>query len=99
MIRQVTIGKKKTPWSVSMRMSPGKRPRPSLESHGHRSPTSRRPAPITINIRCIFDIVLQGERLEKATIREYRTHECASRSATFFARAGGLQGWVPGIPY
>src|SRR5437588_3082687 len=46
------------PFSVSMRMSPGRRPRPRLESHGHSSPTSRRTTPMAIRMRCILDIVL-----------------------------------------
>src|SRR5256714_14203059 len=46
------------PLSVSMRMSPGRRPRARLESHGHSSPTSRRTTPMAIRMRCILDIVL-----------------------------------------
>lgn len=39
---------------------------------------------MTINTRCILDILLQGGPLENATIRGCRAHECASQNAALF---------------
>jgi hypothetical protein len=51
--RQVTIGKKKPPPSVSMRMSPGSRPNGSLASQGQKMPAASTARPRMISSRCM----------------------------------------------
>lgn len=50
--RQVTIGKLKLKPSLTICISPGKRPSGNLRSHGHANPAATITSPRTISIRC-----------------------------------------------
>jgi hypothetical protein len=77
-------------------MSPGRRPRPSLESQGHASPARSRSAPITINARCILDILLQVERAKNAKVRGTGlvSVQVGPRRSSRVLLAGGAEGQV-----